>query len=324
MINNTIVLTEAGKKIGMGHFVRMSAVCEELRDNDIPVRMLLNSDETVNSMTNLNYVEYCNWNDGSDSMDYINAVDTVILDSYLAGYEKINEINRKCKKLIVIDDNIRLNYSNVTIINPNYFGMFLSYPQNRGNVIYTGSGCTLLRKPFNRFFDRKIADEVSNVLITMGGTDVKNVTLKVIRYIKALDSEVSLHVVVTDAYDEIDKINCNLGANDNLYKGIDADQMSELMRLADFAVASAGGTTNELIKMLCPCVLIGVADNQLLNLRYLSENGYIREFSMLNMNPIKEMFMFEQRLRLYNKMKSTHSNETGVSVILKEIRGENV
>ena len=96
------------------------------------------------------------------------------------------------------------------------------------------------------------------------------------------------------------------------------------MRLADFAVASAGGTTNELIKMLCPCVLIGVADNQLLNLRYLSENGYIREFSMLNMNPIKEMFMFEQRMRLYNKMKSTHSNETGVSVILKEIRGKNV
>ena len=109
-----------------------------------------------------------------------------------------------------------------------------------------------------------------------------------------------------------------------MYKGIDADQMSELMRLADFAVASAGGTTNELIKMLCPCVLIGVADNQLLNLRYLSENGYIREFSMLNMNPIKEMFMFEQRMRLYNKMKSTHSNETGVSVILKEIRGKNV
>ncbi|MGN0694838.1 MAG: hypothetical protein ACI4LK_08040 [Lentihominibacter sp.] len=321
MCKNTIILTEAGKKIGMGHFVRMSAVCEGLKELGAPVTMMLVERNVVDSMVDKSYVKVFDWLNGNQLFDYIDENDIVIIDSYLVSIDRIDEINRHCGKLIVIDDNIRLNYRNVTIINPNIFGMFLKYPDNCNNTVYTGPGCTILREAFNNEQSRYINRKVSNVLITMGGTDIKNVTSKVIKYIKTFDNTTTLHVVVTDAYDEIGYIRDLLGEDDYLYNGISADEMSNLMRHADFAVASAGGTTNELIKMLCPSVLIGVADNQVLNIKYLSESNYIEVFSLSDMNPIRDMFSYERRERLYNAMMQSHSNETGVDIIVDVVKG---
>lgn len=315
-----VVLTEAGKNIGMGHFVRMSAVCDGLMEKGMDVHMLLNSDDVVRNMTQRNYVRHMDWLSGELAISEIAEDDVVIVDSYLVNLEKLNSIRSKCQKLIMIDDNIRLDYTNVSIVNPNIFGMFLNYLDDMGNDIHTGPECTLLRKEFNNEKDKIINKDVSDILITMGGTDVKNVTTTVVEYIRSINDTAKLHVVVTDAYDEKDKIKAAMGKDDILYENIDASTMSSLMRLADFTVASAGGTTNELIKMLCPSVLIGVADNQLLNLKYLSENNYIRRFDVSDMSPVRDMFDYEKRLGLYQVMFANHSVKTGIDVIAEIVR----
>lgn len=323
MSMRVIVLTEAGKSIGLGHFVRTSAVCEGLCDMGIPTEMWLNCDDAVKTMTQKGYVRYCNWNSDDTILNSLTKEDVVIVDSYLVELNTIDKIKLNCHELIMIDDNIRLDYSGITIINPNIFGMFLRYPDNRGNSIFTGSCCTLLRKEFNNETDKTIHEDVSDILITMGGTDVKNVTTSVVEYIKSINTTAHLHIVVTSAYDAIEAIEAAISENDTIYKNASAEEMSCLMKLADFAVASAGGTTNELLKMLCPSVLIEVADNQRLNLKYLSENNYVKKFSTTDMTPIMEMFNYKQRLELYKMMKAHHSTKTGIDIIadiVKELK----
>lgn len=315
------ILTEAGKTKGLGHFTRMTAVCEGLLKNGIDVEMWLDADKAVKSITTKSFVRHINRVE-----DFFNILvkdkDVVIVDSYHIDLATMNKIKSRCKRLIVIDDNMRLGYQDSIVLNPNYFAEFIKYPEGKGNVYYKGNEYTLLREEFNTISDHVMRNPVREILITMGGTDVKKITAHVIRYLKGINEFVRLNVVITSSYDNTDEISELLGINDTLHKDISASKMSILMQQADFAIASAGGTTNELIKALCPAVLIGVADNQVLNLKYLGANGIIKEFNVDNMKPIEEMFSYEERIGMYEKMKERFSKRTGVDLVVDIVKGE--
>lgn len=322
-INRMIyILTEAGREKGMGHYTRMTAVCDGLIAEGFFAEMWLSADQYVVSMTQQEYVRHVNWIGDMSIIQSITANDIVIVDSYHVDLNDLEKINSRCRALVVIDDNIRLEYRNTIIINPNYFSEFISYPDGRGNEYHKGSECTLLRSEFNNIAKRGIRRNVNDVLITMGGTDIKSVTEEVVKYLKAIRPQATLHVVVTDSYENVDEIKGSFSDSDKLYRNADANTMSLLMKYVDFAVASAGGTTNELIRMLCPSVLIGVADNQLMNLKYLTENGIIKMFTLDNKNTINEMFDYKQRLEIYCNMKKIHSPKTGVDTITEIVRGK--
>ena len=93
--------------------------------------------------------------------------------------------------------------------------------------------------------------------------------------------------------------------------------MSGLMLDCDFAVATAGGTTNELIKMQCPAMLVPVADNQMNNIKYLSENGIVAVIGEEKDVSIRSMFSYDKRRGLAEQLSKLHSDSSGKEFIFQ-------
>ncbi|MCI7302388.1 MAG: hypothetical protein SOR93_07355 [Clostridiales Family XIII bacterium] len=316
------IFSEASKDKGFGHFVRMSSICEELLADNVSVILYLDADQIAKQMLAKNYVRFYNWTNNSNAISELEMDDYVLVDSYNVNLEFLEEMHKHCRELIIIDDNNRLDYHNMIIINPNYFGETLNYPQQNENVYFVGKDCTLLRKEF--VFEasiRTVNKTVKRVLITFGGTDVFSATYKVIERIKHISEQVQLDVVATKAFSNLENIKKLLSIDDKLHLDIDARSMSLLMKTADFAVASAGGTTNELIKMQCPSVLMIVADNQKLNADYLKKMNMAEFITLENMDSIKKMFSYQHRLNIVYKLAEKRSEKSAIDIIKDLIRG---
>ena len=310
------ILTEAGYNVGFGHYYRMSGVCDTISEAGGDIKMYICADEVARSNLTREWIEFADWLDPEMIDRIIGPEDTVVVDSYRVDLDELNAINERARDLIMIDDNIRLDYSNMIILNPNYFAMYLDYPGGKGNRYYLGKDYTLLREPFKKAGTKVIKEDVTDVLITMGGTDLKHRTQKAIGLIRETGRDVRLHIVVTNAYSDIEEIEAMIGKEDRLHSDIDAVEMCRLMMTRDFAVATAGGTSNELIKTQCPSVLYVVADNQFLNARYMAGGGY---FELMEEGREKDIidsfFDYGKRKEMADKLQTLHSDKSAVDLI---------
>lgn len=315
------ILTEAGFQFGFGHYFRMQGICKRALDEGVDLKMYLYSDEVAKQNLDKPFVVFADWLRCDDFSSLINKTDVVVVDSYHVDLESLSMINNCSKYAVMIDDNMRLPYKGMRILNPNYYATFLDYPKDMGNTYYLGKDYTLLREEFNRTVQRATKETVTDILITMGGTDPKGITAKVVAYLTAkVDESVRIHVVVTNAYKDINTIKSMLREQDQCHVDIDAAAMSSLMETCDFAVATAGGTSNELIRMQCPSVLITVAENQLQNVHYLSSRGYFDTFDLEDLSKIDSMFCFEKRKEMAETQKELFSEKNAADLIMEFVR----
>ncbi|HNS51955.1 MAG TPA: UDP-2,4-diacetamido-2,4,6-trideoxy-beta-L-altropyranose hydrolase [Anaerolineae bacterium] len=140
-----------------------------------------------------------------------------------------------------------------------------------------GTRYALLRREFLSSRDRRrtIATAARRVLVTMGGADPANATLRVIAALGELDLPgLEAKVVVGGSNPHLDAIRkaarrCRpwLGLVENV------TNMPELMAWADLAVSSAGTTCWELALMQLPALLLVLADNQRPNAQEMERLG---------------------------------------------------
>lgn len=324
-----VIFSEAGFEYGFGHFYRMSGICEKAIKEHREAELHLVADDSAKKNLDREYVKFTDWHKPDNYEKLLDKDTTLVVDSYHVEISELEEFQRLSKDMIVIDDNIRLDYHDMKILNPNYFAVCLKYPSEKNNTYYIGSNYTLLRSEFDYSGERIISDNVRNVLVTMGGTDLKGLTADAIRCVKQYSKKTSLHVVCTKAYHMLDEIRGILGEGDILYTNIGADEMCRLMKNCDFAIGTAGQTTNEVIKMQLPSVLIAVADNQMINTRYLSEEGVIEAIYYDNnlkesdYKIIQSMFSKQKRQILADNMRRLKSNRSGKDLICEIAFGGN-
>ena len=316
-----VIFSEAGFEYGFGHFYRMSGVCEKAIDENKEAELYLVADDAARKNLNRKYVKFTDWHRPEIYRRLLNKESTLVVDSYHVSIQELEIFQDISKEMIVIDDNIRLDYHDMKILNPNYFAVCLDYPKDKRNTLYIGGDYTLLRNGFEYSGERHISEEVNNILITMGGTDLRELTIDVINAVRECSKKAKLHVVCTKAYHNLDAIGNLLGTGDKLYTNIGADEMCRLMSKCDFAIATAGQTTNEVIKMQIPSVLIAVADNQMINTSYLSGEGVIEAIFFDNKikesdyMTIRNMFSKDKRQQLAERMKLLQSDRSGKDLI---------
>ena len=316
------IFSEAGYETGFGHFTRMSGICERAVEDGYPVQLFLKADEVAEGLLARPYVSFEDWASAGAVSRMIGSDDVAVVDSYNVDISFLEGLKDLSGELIVIDDNIRLDYRQMTVINPNYFGEYLDYPADCGNEYHTGKDCTLMRRAFYREFERGVNDSVEQILITMGGSDALGLTDEVIDMVRSIDRDVKLNVVATGAYRNLDAIRARLSSADDLFLDIDAEKMRLLMMTSDFAIASGGGVSNELIKCQCPALLVETADNQRLNIEYLHEHGIIDRLVRHETDKIRDMFPYAKRAAFADKLKEKSSGKSGVDVVLRKLGGE--
>ncbi|MDO7788277.1 UDP-2,4-diacetamido-2,4,6-trideoxy-beta-L-altropyranose hydrolase [Desulforamulus aquiferis] len=199
----------------------------------------------------------------------------VIADGYDYNSHYQGLIKEWGLKLLIVDDFGHANYYPADIIlNP---GLDTNKGLYSNRETYTrlllGPKYITLRREFIKLqrTQQEIAQEAKKILVTMGGADPGQVTLKAVEGLIDLGMDLQIKVVIGPAYTSTDKLMA-LAANGNVLILQDVKYMSSLFQWADLGLTAGGCTVAEMAYMGLPSIIIQTAENQYASQLY--ENKY--------------------------------------------------
>jgi spore coat polysaccharide biosynthesis predicted glycosyltransferase SpsG len=136
-----------------------------------------------------------------------------------------------------------------------------------------GGNYALLRREFRELAPFNTNEKANRVFVCFGGSDLRNITPKVIRALKDIES-IQISVVLGELTKCDEDVFAFAGKNVSVYKT--PDSISGIMRQCDIAVTAAGSMVYELAALGIPTITIVQANNQILIADYLSRNGLMR------------------------------------------------
>ncbi|GAV22547.1 UDP-2,4-diacetamido-2,4,6-trideoxy-beta-L-altropyranose hydrolase [Carboxydothermus pertinax] len=276
---NACIITEHGADIGMGHLIRCFALAEALIYFKVNPIFILNKPF---AFTNSKF-RHLTYKDEDNLLDILltkfSQETIIIIDSYLLSQDFYNKVFRYFPKLVSIDDYERIDYPGGAVVNPAIYADELYKKRKESIQYYLGSKYALLRPQFWNLPQKSYPLEAKEILIILGGTDIRGLTLPILTYLDNNISAKKINVVVTDAYPQKKEIKeyieNNNGRRNNLLLHLNPDNMAEIMWRADLAITAGGQTTYELAATGTPAIGICVAGNQKLNVQYLSAKGIL-------------------------------------------------
>ena len=290
---NILIRADASSYIGTGHVMRCLALAQGLQaqggraifvlSNKSPAleARLLSEQMLILHLS----VEVGSDEDAHQTVDfaYQFAAKWVVVDGYHFGAEYQKTIKNFGNSLLFFDDYGHANcYYADLVLNQN-----ISADQDLyiNRELYTklllGTDYTLLRKEFCQWLQwhRTINLVASKILLTLGGSDPDNVTLKVIQSLLLVSNDLEVIVVVGGSNPHYKKLESVIESNTQSYLAISLQQnvnnMPELMAWADIAIAAGGSTNWELAFMGLPSIVITIADNQQAIAAELDRQGVI-------------------------------------------------
>jgi len=288
MHGKIIIRSDAAPNIGAGHLMRCLALAQSFKTSGYDVifitfceskslyQRLLGEVFQIITLKG-HHPNPLDWQSTSDVLQsYPDA--WLVLDGYHFDSAYQCRIKESGHRLFVIDDTAHLNhYHGDIVLNQNLNAECLNYSAEPFTRFLLGPRYALLRQEFLSRLDtkRNIPRIASKVLVTLGGGDDENQTLRVIRALQAMESERLEAVVVVGAANvhraalepEVD------GSKFPIRLVYNASNMPELMNWADVAICAGGTTCWELAFMGVPTLVIILADNQQANALGLEKEG---------------------------------------------------
>lgn len=192
----------------------------------------------------------------------------VVLDGYHFGSNYQLGIKAAGFKLLVVDDYGSADFYHADlVVNQNINAREELYAKRDPRTkLLLGTNFAMLRKEFLAYKDwkRDIPPVGKKILVTLGGSDPDNVTLKVVEAL--LDFDMHIKVAVGGSNPHLIEIeNFIKRRNDKLAfieVIINTTDMPNLMAWADVAVVAGGSTSWEVVFMGLPALVFTFAENQ--------------------------------------------------------------
>jgi UDP-2,4-diacetamido-2,4,6-trideoxy-beta-L-altropyranose hydrolase len=205
----------------------------------------------------------------------------VAIDGYHFGASFQSKLKSNDYRLLFIDDNGHAeHYSADIILNQNLHAAGNLYKNKEGYTkLLLGPQFSLLRRQFTKpsHADRQIAYLASRVLVTMGGGDQNNTTLRVIKAIMGIgSSRFNTKVVIGQTNPHLNTIVRQIDNTDGNFTILkNVMNMSELMGWADLAVSGGGSTCWEMACVGLPAIVLTTFNNQKYIANRLNEKGVV-------------------------------------------------
>jgi len=188
----------------------------------------------------------------------------VITDGYHFSEKYQESIKDSGLKLLFIDDYGHCkNYVADIILNQNlYAGTHFYHESGIFTRMLLGTQYALIRPEFFQYrnWKREITEKATRILLTLGGSDPDNTTLKILKALKSLKFEVK--AVIGGSNPHLKSIEREIKKTPNLQILKNVSDMPGLMAWADIAITSGGSTCWETSFMGLPNIIIYCADNQ--------------------------------------------------------------
>jgi len=193
----------------------------------------------------------------------------VVVDGYQFDGEYQKALVDAGRHLLFIDDYGHAKiYRADLVLNQNIYANECLYRDRDSKTgLLLGPDYVLLRLEFWcwRGWRRSNPERVGKILVTLGGSDPDNVTLKIIDALQDLDAgDVKVVVMVGGGNSHVDSLRAASNASKipmELLKN--ASNMPELMAGADIAIISGGTTSYETAFMGLPSLIVAIAENQI-------------------------------------------------------------
>ncbi|MEC2159776.1 UDP-2,4-diacetamido-2,4,6-trideoxy-beta-L-altropyranose hydrolase [Virgibacillus halodenitrificans] len=261
-----LIFTEGGSQIGLGHITRCSSLYDELAERGIKVEFIINSDTGQFEIIKHKKYKIVNWLSKEFLTNYIKQSDYCIVDSYLASEDLYRVISNRAKKSLYIDDIGRIKYPEGIVVNPSLSTEAVKYQLKDTNCYLLGPKYIVLRSPFIQVKRERINQQIKEVLVTLGGSDIHNLTPRILKQLSSKKTEIIFNVVIGNAFENINEIKSFSRKNIKFYENATAEEMKSIMLRSDFAITAAGQTIYELISTQTPFIPIKVIENQHYNI----------------------------------------------------------
>lgn len=256
-----LIFTECGSQIGLGHISRCASLYDELEDRGIDAELILYGNAMdIEIIKNKNY-QYIDWISVDFIHHYVKEDDYCIVDSYLADERLYRVIVDRACKCLFIDDNGRIQYPSGIVINPSLSRSDL-YSYLSTDDVLMGPEYIILRRPFVQVTREPLRPIVQEALITLGGSDIHNITQTVLKEICDQYPAILFNVIIGNTFKNIDEIKAINRNNVCFHENVSAEEMKNIMENCDLAITAAGQTIYELISTQTPFIPIRVIENQ--------------------------------------------------------------
>lgn len=226
--------------------------------------------------------------DARQTTSQTDTVDWLIVDNYEIDRHWERAMRPVCRRLLVIDD-LANRPHDCDILLDQTFGREVDQIRSlvaKACTVLTGSDYALLGPEFAAhrtaaLARRKQCDGIRDVLVSMGGSDLSNMTVEALRALAAItDSErLAVTVVAGPQYAHSD---ASLIAVASIFEKLDVkhnvSNMAELMAASDLAIGTAGTTSWERCCLGLPALVYVSADNQREVARGLEAAGAIQQW----------------------------------------------
>jgi UDP-2,4-diacetamido-2,4,6-trideoxy-beta-L-altropyranose hydrolase len=288
MMPNLIIRTDANPRIGTGHLMRCLALAQSWRSRGGKVVFVTTcSNEDLLRQLRAEKIQIvrvehthpnpADWEQMHRILDS-NSAAWVVLDGYHfdSGYQK--KIKKIGSQLMIIDDMAHIDkyYADI-ILNQNINAGRLNYNVEPCTRLILGPQYALLRPEFTKRSDRRrpTPQVARKLLITLGGADPDNETLKVMQAVQQTNIDDLEVVVVIGSANPYRQLLQSVGhASQIPFRWVvNTTEMAELMAWADLSISAGGSTCLELAHMGVPTLCVILAENQRLLVEGLAEAG---------------------------------------------------
>lgn len=303
-----IIFTEGGKDLGFGHVTRCIGLYDAFKELRIKPALVINGDRNIKNIVCRRKYYFFDWlQKNKKALRFINSVDIVVVDSYLAKPPFYKKTSSEVSVPLYFDDNKRISYPQGLVINGAIYAHNLNYPKKNNIRYLLGSKFICLRKEFWDTPGTKINKTIRNVLIIFGGEDMRNMTPQVLTILNKTHPQLNKKVIISKGFKNIKEIELVKDSRTELIYFPQPQEIKKAMQESDAAISAAGQTLYELARLGLPTIAIVVAKNQINHSRYLKRAGFLVGLSWYGgKNLAKNICGYLDRLGFASRVKISH------------------
>jgi len=264
---------DASKNIGMGHIMRCIALSEELikRGHICYFLSKIRDDFLINKIKKMK-IEFFYLDNNLTLLDDLKKlinlskkyyIDWIITDNYWVTSDYLKVIKEKGFNVITIDDLAYTYYYSDLVVNQNINADKFIYKAESYTKFLLGTKFVILRNELLKKEKKTFKNNVNKIMVTFGGTDNNNLTLKVLKILSKIKKDVEFSIICGPFNPYYKKIESYFKKSNQYFRVISQPkEMANLYLETDIAISAGGTTSYELAYFGIPNIIITIAENQ--------------------------------------------------------------
>jgi spore coat polysaccharide biosynthesis predicted glycosyltransferase SpsG len=286
-MKNVWFACQSSPQVGLGHLSRCVALAEGFKFRDIKVcfsHLSIIDERGLNLLAQSNFSASC-------CCDF--SPDAVVVDSYELEFIRQSKAPKKSTYILLVDDTspqIEMDlYIEASPIN-------VWKPKNKSAYVFEFNKNPILRSAYDSVQEHEVSNTFPfEVLISLGAAqnriEILNILIPRLRRLPEFNSKISIL-----GFGSEDKELISLSESLDFTVLAAKTQLKDLVRDYSFVISGAGVSAWELISLGVPGFLIGVAENQTEQIKYLTDEG------------LRYGIMYESRIQFQNQLDGVLKN----------------